>query len=377
MHNDSKPLNYLSCLDEDSRANMHCAGANFTVLKYSRYQCDVESTAALWFGDQMETSLFNGNIACDSGIDLCTDPHDPHHDLGIHDRARGLFIPLQRRGNFIGLESYKPNPNDVLCAIANNDHNVIYLDPQSKYEPPTHKHQIQAAYISGIDISGDDPHSDDTDSDFLTLRQISTSFDPSYFAHNVVASVNISDIGSSIITERHSSVTPERISKIFGCGIQTAKDTLHVTTQHGVWSAVHPLTRCYWTDLLSLCYRCLDTLMYSDTMHFKVKSLAQHTCAQIFAMDDYVRAYPVCAEWLILETLCTLAEDVGVPRELLMDNTNVMTGPEAEFNKQARFLWIKMHSIEPHAKKQNKGECVIGELQQQWHDKRHQKNMPR
>ena len=70
-------------------------------------------------------------------------------------------------------------------------------------------------------------------------------------------------------------------------------------------------------------------------MYFKVKSLAQHTCAQSFAMDNYIQAYPVHAELLIPETLCTLAEDVGVPRELLTDNANVMNGPEAEFNKQA------------------------------------------
>ena len=185
---------------------MHCAGANFAVLKYSGYQCDVDpfldsyltttgvdaataatavqltagdviyiiSTATLWLGDQMETSLFNGNIAPDAGIDLCTDPHDPHHDLGIRDRAQGLFIQMQCHGNFIGLESYKPNPNDVLPAIANDDCNVIYLNPHVKYEPPTHEHQIQATFISGIDISGDDLHSDDTDTDILTLRQIST-----------------------------------------------------------------------------------------------------------------------------------------------------------------------------------------------------------
>ena len=173
---------------------MYCAGANFAVLKYSGYPCDVDpfldsyqtttgvdvvttattvqldviyiiSTAALWFGDQMETSLFNGNIAHDAGIDLCTDPHDPHCDLGIRDRARGLFIPMQQRGNFIGLESYRPNPDNVLCAITNNDHNVIYLDPHAEYELPTHEHQIQATYISGIDISGDDLHSDDTDTE--------------------------------------------------------------------------------------------------------------------------------------------------------------------------------------------------------------------
>ena len=45
--------------------------------------------------------------------------------------------------------------------------------------------------------------------------------------------------------------------------------------------------------------------------------------AHIFSTDDYVRAYPVCAEWLITETLRTLAEDDGVPRELLTDNANI------------------------------------------------------
>ena len=28
-------------LDEDLHVDMHCAGANFSVIKYSGYQCDV------------------------------------------------------------------------------------------------------------------------------------------------------------------------------------------------------------------------------------------------------------------------------------------------------------------------------------------------
>ena len=127
MHNDSKPFNYTSYLDEDLHADMHCAGANFSVIKYSSYQCDINpfldsydttsgvdvvmaataiqlsagdilylvSTAALRFGDKMEISLFNVNIARDAGLELCTDPHDPHHELSIWDRDRGLHIPLQ------------------------------------------------------------------------------------------------------------------------------------------------------------------------------------------------------------------------------------------------------------------------------------------
>ena len=127
MHNDSKLFNYVSCLDEDSHMDMHCARANFSVIKYSGYQCDGDpfldsydntlgvdvvmsamaiqlsagdvlylvSTAALWFGDKMETSLFNVNIAWDAGLELCTNPYDPHCELGIRDRDWGLHIPLQ------------------------------------------------------------------------------------------------------------------------------------------------------------------------------------------------------------------------------------------------------------------------------------------
>ena len=85
---------------------------------------------------------------------------------------------------------------------------------------------------------------------------------------------------------------PERVGNIFGSGIETAKQTIQVTTQHRIRSAIHPLTCHYCTNLLSLRYRCLDVLMHSDTMYFKVKSLNQNKCAQIFAMDDLAITYP-------------------------------------------------------------------------------------
>ena len=411
VHNDSRPLHYRSFLDEDSHADMHCAGSNFTVLKYSGYKCDVDpfldtyatttgvdvvtaataiqlsagdvmylvSTAALWFGDKMAHSLFNGNIARDAGLELCTDPYDPHRELGIRDRARGLTIPLQRRGNFVGLSTYKPDRDDVLQAIANGDRNVLYLDPHDEYEPP-HEDMSSPAQpnqeISGVDTTVEPIH-ENTDDDYRILRDVSTALDLEAFARGIITSVNISDVGSTMITQRHSAVTPERISDIFGCGLETAKATLRVTTQHGVRSAVHPLRRRYRTDLLSLKYRRLGTTMYTDTMHFKVKSLDQHKCAQVYATDDFAVAYPVRAERLIGDTLRLLAEDVGVPREMVSDNASAMIGHATDFAKRARFLRIKMRSIEPHHSRQNKGERVIGELRRRWRDKRRKKNMPR
>ena len=102
VQHDSKAIYHSSYLDEDSHADMHCAGSNFTLLKYSGYKCDVDPfldsytmttgvpvvtaatafqltagdviylilSAALWLGDQMETSLFNGSIVQDAGIQL-------------------------------------------------------------------------------------------------------------------------------------------------------------------------------------------------------------------------------------------------------------------------------------------------------------------
>ena len=66
---------------------------------------------------------------------------------------------------------------------------------------------------------------------------------------------------------------------------------------------MHPLMRCYRTNLLSLQYYRLNILMYSDTMHFKVKALNQNKCAQILETDDYAPAYPVRMEGHICDTL--------------------------------------------------------------------------
>ena len=43
-------------------------------------------------------------------------------------------------------------------------------------------------------------------------------------------------------TTRHSAATPETLSRLWNVGLDTAQKTLRATTQHGMRSAVHPLT---------------------------------------------------------------------------------------------------------------------------------------
>ena len=103
------------------------------------------------------------------------------------------------------------------------------------------------------------------------------------------------DVPSLASKTSHSAVTPERVSEIFGCGLETAKNTICVTTQHGVSSAIHLLRCCYQTDLLSLKYCRLNKHMFMDMMKFKTKSLQQNTYAQVYTTKDWASVYPMCS----------------------------------------------------------------------------------
>ena len=65
--------------------------------------------------------------------------------------------------------------------------------------------------------------------------------------------------------------------------------------------------------------------MFTDTMHFKTVSLQKNTCAQVFTTRDWAGAYPMRKEAEAGNALRLLAEDVGVPNKLTMDNANAMT----------------------------------------------------
>eukprot|EP00957_Ditylum_brightwellii_P034633 2626190-Ditylum_brightwellii.AAC.1 len=54
-------------------------------------------------------------------------------------------------------------------------------------------------------------------------------------------------VSSIVMKTRHSTITLERVSDIFDCSLETAKNTINVTTQHGVRSVINPLRRRYRT----------------------------------------------------------------------------------------------------------------------------------
>eukprot|EP00957_Ditylum_brightwellii_P078277 5951795-Ditylum_brightwellii.AAC.1 len=71
-----------------------------------------------------------------------------------------------------------------------------------------------------------------------------------------------------------------------------------------------------------------------------------------------------------------LAEYVGVPNRLTMDNANAVTGLNTTFQKTTRHMRIKTSTIKAHTPHQNPQERQIGELRRQSRDKRRKKNIP-
>jgi hypothetical protein len=183
----------IGYFDEDSHADMHCAGKNCVMLFTTGYSCDVSpfhdqyearkdveivksATAyqhsnghvtylvmiiSLWFGDKVEHSLFNGLVARDAGNLLCTDPYNDKtlgFDLQRVIDGQDHHIVMERRGNKVGVRTFKPPRDDVLRAIEANSPNVIYLNPESKYPPITTDQGISALWLEG-----DNAHALETD----------------------------------------------------------------------------------------------------------------------------------------------------------------------------------------------------------------------
>jgi hypothetical protein len=137
---------------------------------------------SLWFGDEMEHSLFNGLIARDAGNLLCTDPYDDKvlgFDLQRVVDGQDHRIVMERRGNKVGIRTFKPPRDDVLRAIAANSPNVVYLNPESEYPPITTDQDISALWLEG-----DNTHTLETD---LRSKITDLPFDANAYYHNASA----------------------------------------------------------------------------------------------------------------------------------------------------------------------------------------------
>ena len=159
-----------------------------------------------------------------------------------------------------------------------------------------------------------------------------------------------------------SDVTPQNVAKRWMVGLETAKNSLMVTTQRGIRSIPNPATRRFKTQMTHLRYPRLRGMFYADIMEPKIKSVGSHRYAHIIGNGrGYTKAYPMERKNESIYALDDFVKKVGIPEALLCDNDATMEG-WSEWKKRIRKYSIEPKYTEPYSPFQNKAELDIREL---------------
>ena len=411
-------------MESDNHADTHCFGANFRPISWCDMQCSVSpfldslgssdqveicnaATAwdtpsgetiilifgqGLWFGERMpDKSLINPNQCRAFGVSLCDDPSDPHRDLGIYDRDSGLFFPMTMQGSFCTLLTRCPTLDELEhCrhVILSDEH---HWDPSA--DPFGNVSSVGRNSSHNAHISAPCEFDYCMSSCGLSIPELATRSAASVQVaaskskqrtYNNSRKRKADDLDSkpyvpptpfdrrlehdSMLTgERHHSVTVENISRKWHIGLKRAKATLKCTTQEGIRSALHPLTRRYRTDLMQSKYHRLNTEFYTDTVFTKIKSLNQCTCFQLWTDGNgFIYVVPLRSKKDIVNSLNNVVENVGIPRKIISDGASEEVGENSRFHKRVRYLNIATHRTEPYSQWQNRAENSVGKLKARW-----------
>ena len=333
----------------------------------------------LWFGSQMEHSLINPNQIREYGLPVFDNPFDTDN-YGIDDDD--IFIPFATTGTVVYFESRSPTEWEekhlpILLLTGDTwDPTDIQLGTRTREQAALRTvRTLQVAATGTTWYQGWGQVEEE-------LSKISPILNGQTFGKRLICAINIATTqrtkAATITKDRHSKVGPEELARKWNIGLQTAKDTLEATTQHGVRTAVHPMTRRLRVDHLHLHRTYLRGMWYADTLMAKVKSRLGNTCANVFTQGKYTKVVPMTSRAEAGRSLVDFTDDVGIPEMLTTDGAGEFTGRNTNFVKEARRMRIKLHTTEQGRKNQNHAaEREIGILSKRWKLRMRKKRVPK
>jgi hypothetical protein len=168
-------------------------------------------------------------------------------------------------------------------------------------------------------------------------------------------------VAGTTSSHRRPDVRPDDLAQKWGIGKVQAANTLKVTTQRGVRSAIHPLHRRFRTKNMQLRYAQLNCRFYSDTFFSEVKSVRGFSCAQVFVdRTEFSVVYPMKRKGEAPDALRFFIEEVGIPSHLHTDGAPELT--QGRWADICRDAGIRTTCTEPHSPWQNRAERNIREL---------------
>ena len=367
---------------------------------------------ALWMGDTMSHTLVNPNQMRYYGTVVQDNPFDPQQ-LHLRSQEHDVIIPMQATGTIVGFDSRTPTQEELQTCLHIeltsphpwNPHDVQFPEPVHRVEEEmlygvgatgSRGLRLMSAADSqnrsafGVSLTDFKMDSDE----FVEAGFKDTIFDVATFASKLASSVTYADIPNQktsvsqvdivdvperktfVSGDRHSAVSAEELSDRWGVGLLRAKQTLKVTTQKGIRSALLPLSRRYRADRI-FDKRVLPGKWFTDTMDGRCKSLDGNRYAQVFTnKQGFVEAYPMEKKSQAGQSLRTFVNEFGIPGHLTFDGSKEQTGKKTEFMSNVRKYDIHWHVTEPERHNQNYAERVIGELRKKWFRIMVRKNVP-
>jgi hypothetical protein len=266
-------------------------------------------------------SLFCPNQLRAFGLSVCDTPQqfdaDSPHNISFPDSKQR--IPLEMEGVVSYFTSRRPTDDEIANCTRLEMTSEAAWDPKSPHFNQTEKQlreqgDYKASMVSTtmqLSRTGTRGNLHKVMS-LMTPREILAvaSAEDGLVAERLEERVNVSggDLrgdGICMIGSEHelylvatsssdSVITKEVLAKRWGLGLETARQTLEVTTQVGVRKYVHPVTRRFKTRQQAIRYPRLSGKFYTDTMFSPTISLRGYTCAQIFTDGyGYDKFYPL------------------------------------------------------------------------------------
>jgi hypothetical protein len=409
-YKNQSPVGTIGTNDMDTMADTCCAGSNWTPIYFTGETVEVSPFAdsyesmkdipvatcatiivtesgakyllvgheMLYFGNALRRSLINPNQLRMAGIKVVDDP-TVDDGFGIH--THELFIPFRTHGTTIYFDSLAPSQKEIEdMAIPH----IQITDPEPwnphtvklRSNSPTPNLPIENVQIHQV---ASEPRAIELYTQIADLGQehmyeISPAMVSQELDRRIIQSVKV----SKVLTEkRHSEVTPTEIAKKFHCSLETAQRTLTMTTQKGIRTALHPLTKRYRVDHLFLNRRKLPGRWQTDVMFSKVKSLEGHTCSNVITNGRYTRVHPLSSKKHVAVALHDMERDVGTPMGLRANLAGEYLGKNTEWIAACKKYHIKMDYGEKGRKNQlSMVEREIGELKKRWRRRMTEKDIP-
>ena len=377
----------------DTHADPTVLGSNCVVLSYTGKECEVSPYSSQYEAVQ--------NVPVVMGAMVWTNAADGmayllifHESLWMGNKLDHTLVnPNQLRAYGVSVQD---NPFDTkLLSITTDDASVeLYSEGTiicGDTRTPTESKLSQLPWLILTSPQDWDPHNvcfpscNDQSSNSISIESnhsilaVDTLLQHTIYDPIMVASLMSSHVQVAEMTmpstlqeiplaqtfqskERHSSVTPSDLSERWYIGLGQATQTLKVTTQWLMRSAILPLARRYHTDRMVIQPHICGTI-YIDTMNGCYKSLDGNKHAQIFANASFfATAYPMEHKSSAGQALKQFISDFGIPDRLVCDGAAEQVGKRTEFQSTVRKHAINLHVTKPHRHNQSKVEGVAREI---------------